>query len=79
MFLMTPMDGLDRCGSVSEESMIADLGLRTLPEWLTAIYEHVEGWRLAVLGAAQAGSARRLSLAEMRSKLALTPSCARMS
>ena len=49
MFLMTPMDGLGPCGTITEERMIAELGLRTLSDWLTAIYEHIEAWRLAVL------------------------------
>ena len=49
MFLMTPMDSIDPCAATTEERMIAELGLRTLPDWLTAIYEHIEAWRLAVL------------------------------
>jgi hypothetical protein len=49
MFLMTPMDGLDRCETVAEERMIAELGLRTLPEWLGAVYDHIEEWRLPIV------------------------------
>ena len=49
MFLMTPMDGLDRCEAVTEERIVTELGLRTLSDWLVAIYEHIEAWRLAVL------------------------------
>ena len=49
MFLMTPMDGHGPCEAATEERMIADLGLRTLPDWLTAIYEHIEPWRLSFL------------------------------
>jgi hypothetical protein len=49
MFLMNPVDDLDLCEAVAEERMMAELGLRTLPDWLTAIYEHIEEWRRAVL------------------------------
>ena len=49
MFLMTPMDGLDRCETVTEERMIAELGLRTLPDWLVSIYDHIEEWRLPIV------------------------------
>ena len=49
MFLMTPMDGLGPCETVTEDRMIADLGLRTLPQWLGAIYEHIESRRLLML------------------------------
>jgi hypothetical protein len=34
---------------VTEERIIAELGLRTLSDWLIAIYEDIEAWRLAVL------------------------------
>lgn len=49
MFMLTPMDGLGPCESVTEERMIAELGLRTLADWFAAIYEHIEPWRLAIL------------------------------
>lgn len=49
MFMLTPMDGLGPCESVTEERMIAELGLRTLPNWFAAIYEHIEPWRLPLL------------------------------
>ena len=49
MFLMTPMDDLDRGEAVTEERIVTELGLRTLSDWLIAIYEHIEAWRLAVL------------------------------
>lgn len=49
MFLMSPVDPPGPCESVTEERIIAELGLRTLPEWLTAIYEHIDPRRLPVL------------------------------
>ena len=49
MFLMTPMDGLEPCERVTEEKMLAELGLRTLTEWLGAIYDHIEQWRLPIV------------------------------
>ena len=48
MFLMSPMD-LDPSNAVSEERMVAELGLRTLPDWLTTIYEHIPPGRLPIL------------------------------
>ncbi|MHC1767357.1 MAG: hypothetical protein AB9869_24280 [Verrucomicrobiia bacterium] len=49
MFMLTPMDGPGPCENVTEERIISELGLRTLPDWLTAIYEHIEPWRLPLL------------------------------
>lgn len=49
MFLMTPMDSLGPCEAVTEERIAAQLGLCSLPEWLTAIYNLIEAWRLLVL------------------------------
>lgn len=46
---MCGMNGPDLCDAVTEERIIADLGLRTLPNWLSMIYEHVEPWRLQIL------------------------------
>jgi hypothetical protein len=43
------MDGPGPCENGTEKRMIAELGLRSLPEWLGAVYEHIERWRLAVL------------------------------
>lgn len=47
--LIQPREGLERCAAPSEEAMIAELGLRTVPDWLAAIYDNIDSWRLALL------------------------------